>query len=143
MILIRTFQPDDYEMISEWFKGHKNRREHMMPLELLPPIGQVAYDDSDNLDLAAMWLYLAQASTICFAEHAITRPKLSVKTASAALLSLTVCLRMLAANLGYQLMVAHCAPGMARYLERVKWDRGQNDLVAMWSPINGEVQCPG
>jgi hypothetical protein len=135
MILIRTFEPEDYEMICEWSEGHKKRgQERLMPLELLPTIGQVAYEDSDNLDLAAMWLYLAQGSTVCFAEHAITKPKLEVKTASSALLSLTICLRMLAANLGYQLMVAHCSPAMARYLEKSKWSRGQSDLIAMWSP---------
>jgi hypothetical protein len=144
MILIRTYEPKDYEMIAQWHAGHKLHHRSaapFIPKEAVPPIGQVAYreKDGEREDIAAMFLYLAQAVPVCFVEHATTKPGLAVRTSIQALSSLLLCLKEAARNMGCLMMVSHTIPAIARYMKRAGWHESAKGLVSMVTLTNESV----
>lgn len=140
-IQLRVYEPSDYEMVAAWNRGHKRHPNSpadsvFVPPHLLPPIGQIAFREDE--DLAALWLYLAQASPVCFAEHALTKPGLDARTASLALLSITCALEEVATGFGYQLMVVHTRPAMARYMQRVRWIQGETGMTTLFRALEAQ-----
>ena len=135
VIQIRIYEANDYEMISEWHRNHKLHHTHnrvpFVPKESLPPIGQIAFRERE--DIAVMFLYLAQAVPVCFVEHAITKPGLPLKTSVLALLSLLSCLKQVAKDLGFLVMMAHTIPAIGRYMKRADWHESATGLVRMWT----------
>ena len=148
-IQLRVFTPEDYDMICDWFEGHSRRnpdgRIRVPPIEVFPPIGQIAYrysEEEENEDLAAMWLYLAQGSPVCFLEHVITKPGLNVSQAVKALNAIFTCMKMLANKEGYLFMATHSPPGLVRYMLKLGWSKGIPNLTTMWTLTRQETCEP-
>lgn len=128
MIQLRVFTPEDYPMICQWALAH-GKGFVMPPLEHLPTIGQIAFREDG--DLAAIWLYLTMATPVCFLEHGVTRPGISLKTAKEAFISMEKCLKEVAASLGYQVMISHCSPGMARVVKAQGWVTANENITTL------------
>lgn len=142
LIQIRAYEDKDYEMVSGWHRGHKLHHSSelipSLPKEALPPIGQIAFREKAGKpeDLAAMFVYLAQAVPVCFVEHAITKPGLSLQTSIRALLGLLQCLKAVAKDMGCVAMITHTTPAIARYMKRADWFESTTGLVRMWTLTN-------
>lgn len=141
---LRKFDADrDYEMICEWFKGHKRSfsdNTEAIPKDILPPLGWVVFnvdvENNEEEELAAVWLYLAMGAPVCFIEHVITKPGISAKTAKLALLHVATSCKATALSLGYALMVAHTIPVIARYMKNQGWFKAADDTVTMYTATN-------
>lgn len=132
MILIRTFEPKDYDMVCEWFAGHKNTGKRKFPSRaVLSPIGQIAYDSKEEVDLVAVWLYMAQGTPVCFMEHGISKPGLHGRTVTLAFITLLGCMRKLAESLGYKVMITHCSPRLARICKKHGWHQDNADVTTL------------
>jgi len=136
LMQVREFKPDqDYEMVSHWFAAHGSK---CPPLAILPPLGIIVFRTNgfESEDLAGLWLYLAQASPVCFAEYAVTKPGLRLATTSLALVEAAKYFKFLVAPMGYSIMMAHTIPAIARYMHHADWYRGdEKNLIQMCTTI--------
>lgn len=103
----------DYAMIQEW---HHRHGKIAPPSQILPRLG-VVVSDGDG-EMAALWMYMDNSVGVCFPEHAVTRPGLSLGQARAALLMALDFLRSEARVLGYGVMLINTLPAFARVLRR-------------------------
>lgn len=102
-------------MIEGWYRA---RALTAPPEPILPKLGIVVFEESRREDLAAMWLYMDNSVGVCFPEHIVTRPGLSLGLARESLLRGLDFLRLSAVEMGYGVMIVHTLPAMARVLER-------------------------
>lgn len=139
-IQIRVYEDSDYETIAQWYAA-RHPVMPFVPRELLPPIGQIAFADGE--DLAAMWLYLAAGSPVAFIEYAVSKPGVPVSLAAKALMTIEEVLGSVAVMFNCRLLVAHVRPAFTRYMKRTGWTGGASNLVAMYKAIKMEVpaQC--
>ncbi len=111
---VRLYDPEaDYLMVVEW---HHRHGQTAPPAAMLPRLGVVATCDAQ--DCAALWLYMDNSVGVCFPEHAVTRPGLSMKQARESLLRALDFLKTEARALGYGLMIINTPQGFARILNR-------------------------
>jgi hypothetical protein len=82
-MIIRSFEPHEYEYISTWFKVRWG--DAAPPLSALPTTGWVA--EVDGAPSAAIWLYISN-STVGFMEWAVTNPDMPPVSAVRALKAL-------------------------------------------------------
>ncbi|GAT32517.1 hypothetical protein TSACC_2916 [Terrimicrobium sacchariphilum] len=116
---LREFDPArDYAMIEEW---HAEHGRCAPPLQMLPRLGIIIYEQPSGRDLAAIWLYMDNSVGVCFPEQIVTRPGLGMKAARAALLTGLDFLKRRARALGYWAMVVHTLPAIARTLKSRGW----------------------
>ena len=135
MYLVRMYEPEaDHRMIEEWAAGHGKVAP---PREFLPKLGVISKEvrDETREDLAALWLYMDNSVGVCFAEHAIAKPGLSVKRAKRALLRALDCLRKLAGEMSYGVMLLHTPEGMARHLAKEGFHQAEKGLCGLWTII--------
>lgn len=103
-------------MIKGWFAAH----DSYAPIpELLPSLGIVATSYDHAEDYAAIWLYMDNSIGICFAEHGISRPGLTMPEAKACFVRMIDCLKNLAKP-HYNVMEIITTPAIARILTRSK-----------------------
>lgn len=131
---LRPYAPEDHAMILEWCQAHGHAG---MPQAVLPKLGAICQIDGE--DAAAMWLYMDNSVGVCFAEYAITRPKLKTKQAKDALLCILGFLKLEAAANGYSLMIVHTFPAIARYLAESGFTKQPSELVALWNKTQEEA----
>lgn len=136
MYLVRMYEPEaDYGMIEEWARGHG---KNPPPAPILPRLGIVVREigAKKSTDVAALWLYMDNSVGVCFAEHVITMPGLSLKRAKAALLRAIDCLRKLASEMNYAVMMVHTLPGIARFLRNAGFRSAGEGRVTMAALTN-------
>lgn len=135
MYLVRMFDPEtDYEMIEQWALGHGKAAP---PKGFLPKLGVISQEVKGETreDIAALWLYMDNSVGVCFAEHAIAKPGLTIKRAKAALLRALDCLRTLAGEMNYGVMLLHTPAGMARHLAQEGFHEAEKGLCGLWTII--------
>jgi hypothetical protein len=127
--LIRAFDPAaDWPMIADWHDAHGTTAP---PLSILPKLGVVVFEDGGE-SAAALWLYMDNSVGVCFPEHAVTRPGLSMFAAKTALLVALDFFRQRAAELDYGAMIVNTPAAMARVLERTGiFERAGGQKVTM------------
>jgi hypothetical protein len=64
-----------------------------------------------------MWLYMDNSCPVCFPEHAISRPGLSIREAKAAFVCAMNFFRVCAEAMGFQFMILNTLPGIARIMK--------------------------
>lgn len=67
--MIREFTVEDYEQVSEWWKGHG---WDAVPLQILPKLGIVVSDN--GMDICAVWLYMDNSVGVCMLEWFVANP---------------------------------------------------------------------
>jgi hypothetical protein len=116
---IRFYLPSDRETVEEWHIAHSSVPT---PESILPKFGIVV--DAESGPMCAMWLYMDNSCPVCFPEHAISRPGLSVKESKEAFICAMNFFRICAKEMGFQFMILNTLPGIARIM------KGQGFIVA-------------
>jgi hypothetical protein len=132
-IHIRHYEPTDYEMLSEWWHAHG---KHRRPEPMLPKCGVVC--EIDGKPVSALFLHMDNSCGMCMAEHAVSAPGLSLKTAMLAFKHCVACLKKIAKDFGYHTMAVFTYPGIARVLERQGFREMSNNQIAMIASTTGE-----
>jgi hypothetical protein len=132
----RPFEFSDYDLVCEWWRGHKRAP---IPVTFLPACGFIAEDSSGPL--AAVWLFFETSTPICFIGQAVTRPKLMLGEAVAALLALVKESKRQAVLSGALVMMAYLPKGMARYLPDFMEE--QRSLANLATVLEEEDLCLG
>jgi hypothetical protein len=128
-ITIRHYEPTDYEMLSEWWHAHG---KHRRPEPMLPKCGVVC--EIDGKPVSALFLHMDNSCGMCMAEHAVSAPGLSLKTAMLAFKHCVACLKKIAKDFGYHTMAVFTYPGIARVLERQGFCEANRDQVFLMTP---------
>jgi hypothetical protein len=108
-ITIRHYEPTDYEMLSEWWHAHG---KHRRPEPMLPKCGVVC--EIDGKPVSALFLHMDNSCGMCMADHAVSAPGLSLKTALLAFKHCVACLKKIAKDYGYHTMAVTTYRGIAR-----------------------------
>lgn len=132
-ITIRHYEPTDYEMLSEWWHAHG---KHRRPEPMLPKCGVVC--EIDGKPVSALFLHMDNSCGMCMADHAVSAPGLSLKTALLAFRHCVACLKKIAKDFGYHTMAVFTYPGIARVLERQGFREMSNNQIAMIASTTGE-----
>ena len=135
MYLVRMYEPEtDYGMIEAWAAGHGKAAP---PKDFLPRLGVISQEVKNEAreDLSALWLYMDNSVGVCFAEHAIAKPGLSMRRAKLSLLRALDCLRKLAASMNYGVMLVHTPEGIARHLVKEGFHEAEKGLCGLWAAI--------
>jgi hypothetical protein len=132
-IHIRHYEPSDYETLSEWWHAHG---KHRRPEPMLPKCGVVC--EIDGKPVSALFLHMDNSCGMCMADHAVSAPGLSLKTALLAFKHSVACLKKIALELGYHTMAVFTYPGIARVLERQGFREMSNNQIAMIASTTGE-----
>lgn len=77
-ITFRKYLPDDYDMVSAWWKAHRGETA-ILPMGELPPLGMIL--ELDGAPAAALWCYETYGTPVAFLEWPVSRPLLSLETA--------------------------------------------------------------
>lgn len=127
---IQHYAPADYSTLETWWHEHGATPP---PEVILPKLGVIVqeFGEGDPSPVAALFLYLDNSTGVCFLEHIVTRPGLSMKRARNSLLWGMRCLRKLAANMDYGVMFCHTLSPIARTLKREGWQTMAKDKVSM------------
>jgi hypothetical protein len=132
-ITIRHYEPTDYEMLSEWWHAHG---KHRRPEPMLPKCGVVC--EIDGKPVSALFLHMDNSCGMCMADHAVSAPGLSLKTAMLAFKHCVACLKKIAKDFGYHTMAVTTYRGIARRLESQGFRELSRDQVAMIAPTSEE-----
>jgi hypothetical protein len=132
-ITIRHYEPTDYEMLSEWWHAHG---KHRRPEPMLPKCGVVC--EIDGKPVSALFLHMDNSCGMCMAEHAVSAPGLSLKTAMLAFKHCVACLKKIAKDFGYHTMAVFTYPGIARRLESQGFRELSCNQVAMIASTSEE-----
>lgn len=109
---VRDYTPEDRAMVEGWHHGHHTNP----PLEaILPKLGVVT--EKDGEPMSALWLYMDNSVGVCFPEHAITRPGLSITFACMSMVVALNFLKQTASAMNYGIMLVNTLPGIARILK--------------------------
>lgn len=114
----------DTVMLAEWFRAHSERP---FPLELLPPTGIIAEDETGPL--AACFLYLSYGIGVAFVEAAVSRPGLSLKRSRQAFAAVLGGLEVIARAHDTGVLVCHALPALARVLESGGWQFSETHVL--------------
>lgn len=128
-IAIRHYEPADYEMLSEWWHAHG---KHRRPEPMLPKCGVVC--EIDGKPVSALFLHMDNSCGMCLADHAVSAPGLSLKTAMLAFKHCVACLKKIAKDFGYHTMAVFTYPGIARVLERQGFRECNRNQVFLMTP---------
>ncbi|CAN5773531.1 hypothetical protein BH09VER1_BH09VER1_46280 [soil metagenome] len=142
VLQIREFEGEkDFAWLEEWHEGHGGMAP---PGALLPKLGIVVFETNggEQEDVAALWLYMDNSVGVCFVEHVVTRPGLTLAGARGALLFGLTFLKERAMAMNYGLMLVHTRPAIARVLRGAGFREDKRDLVAMWT-LTGETNGNG
>jgi hypothetical protein len=126
---MRAYAPSDLPMLTEWWLAHDGQRR---PESVLPKCGVIC--EMNGQAVAALFLHMDNSCGMCLAEHAVSRPGLSLKKAREAFKHCVGCLIEVARTHGYHTMAAFTPPPVARILSRAGFRTGQTDLVQMLIP---------
>lgn len=134
----RRFEPDDYDMVHEWWRG---RHCAPIPLELLPECGVIAHHYEQ--DLVAGWVYFDTSTPICFASHLISRPGLSLQMTLSASSAILKAVKKFAFRRGYRVLLMYAPKGIANHAERaLGFISGKKTLVNLSTILTKEeVLC--
>lgn len=132
-ITIRHYEPTDYEMLSEWWHAHG---KHRRPEPMLPKCGVVC--EIDGKPVSALFLHMDNSCGMCMADHAVSAPGLSLKTALLAFRHCVACLKKIAKDFGYHTMTVFTYPGIARRLESQGFRELSCNQVAMIASTSEE-----
>ena len=132
-ITIRHYEPTDYEMLSEWWHAHG---KHRRPEPMLPKCGVVC--EIDGKPVSALFLHMDNSCGMCMADHAVSAPGLSLKTAMLAFRHCVACLKKIAKDFGYHTMAVTTYRGIARRLESQGFRELSRNQVAMIATTSGE-----
>jgi hypothetical protein len=132
-ITIRHYEPTDYEMLSEWWHAHG---KHRRPEPMLPKCGVVC--EIDGKPVSALFLHMDNSCGMCMADHAVSAPGLSLKTAMLAFKHCVACLKKIAKDFGYHTMAVTTYRGIARRLESQGFRELSRNQVAMIATTSGE-----
>jgi hypothetical protein len=132
-ITIRHYEPTDYEMLSEWWHAHG---KHRRPEPMLPKCGVVC--EIDGKPVSALFLHMDNSCGMCMAEHAVSAPGLSLKTAMLAFKHCVACLKKIAKDFGYHTMAVTTYRGIARRLESQGFRELSCNQVAMIASTSEE-----
>lgn len=123
----------DYDTVADWFECHGKTPP---PRQILPRLGAVCTMDGE--DASALWLYMDNSVGVCWAEYPVTRPKMALSHARAALRHLFTFLRHAAKANGYGIMRVNTLPAIARFLEKEGFVKEQENIVSMFGPTVSE-----
>ena len=129
---IRSYCPEDYSAFEEWHNAHGKCPP---PQSILPKLGIVVLEcgEGEPMPVAFLFLYLDNSVGVSFLDHIVTRPGLSATRARNSLLWGMRCLRKLAADMDYGVMLCHTLPAIARTLGREGWHAMTDGKVSMIS----------
>lgn len=132
-IEMRAYHPSDLPTLTEWWLAHDGRRR---PEAMLPKCGVVCM--MGGQPVAALFLHMDNSCGMCMAEHAVSRPGLTLKKAREAFRHCVACLKHVAGVHGYHTMAAYVPPALARILGRDGFSQAETDLVQMLTTIQEE-----
>lgn len=98
-MILKNFQPEQYEMIANWWDAH---HWHAVPKEFLSKTG-LLIEDEDGTPRAAIWLYRTD-SPVMMAEWLVTNPDNSPRESYAAVKKLLEDVKLIADSAGAYLM---------------------------------------
>ena len=100
------------DLVTAWWRHH---RDNVLQLNMLPPVGVVAVDDSGPC--AALWLHLSVNIGVAFLENPVARPGLRLVESRRIFLLLLEVLESVALTHDYGVIVVHPSAGVARIME--------------------------
>ncbi|MEO6055103.1 MAG: hypothetical protein ABIP97_13930 [Chthoniobacterales bacterium] len=124
---IRLVDPDrDYALFKEWWPAHGHAG---VDRAILPQLGVMVQLGEEPM--GALWLYMDNSVGVCFAEHPVTRPGLSLGQAREVFRLAIDYLKLAAKEMDYGFMVVRTPPAIARILEGMGFIRDQENMVSM------------
>lgn len=130
MIQIREYTPEDYPMLSSWWRGHG---WDPVPSVILPKLGMIAEIHKDGQapkPVAAAWLYLDNSVFVGMLEWIVTDPENAPKISALGISHVTQCLRAAAKDMGYRVFLASCRQeSLSRLLQRVGFTETDKDVI--------------
>jgi hypothetical protein len=109
----------DYQLINGWWHA---RHKEPLAETILPPLGVIIMAGGEPI--AALWAYECFGVGVCFLEHPITRPGLSIAQAKAALrLAIEACVQVAKSHGDFALFKCYTIPGIAHVLPRLGFQR--------------------
>lgn len=133
-ITLREFTDADHDMISEWCYFHGR---HPRPLAMLPKCGVIC--EIEGEPVSALFLCMDNSSGMCMADHAVSKPRLPLKTALEAFRHCMNCLQKIARGFGYHTMAVFTYNGIARVLKNQGFQELNRDQVFLVKPLLEEA----
>lgn len=131
---LRPYAGSDFSMLTEWWLAHDGQRR---PESTLPKCGVICL--INNKPAAALFLHMDNSCGMCMAEHAVSRPGLTLSKARKAFGHCVAVLKKIAGVHGYHTMAVYCAEPIARILGNTGFSRGEDNLVQMFCAVEPEV----
>lgn len=125
-IHMRPYTDNDYEMLSQWWHAHGKQRR---PEQMLPKCGVVC--ELDGKPVSALFLHMDNSCGMCMADHAVSAPRLNLKTARIAFQHCVDCIKKIARDLGYHTIAITTYAGIARILKKRGFVEISADQVAL------------
>lgn len=127
---LRFFEEGDYPMVVAWWQAHK---APVPPHAVLPKLGVVCLQGSEPV--GALWLYMDNSVGVCFAEHLVTRPGMSLLQSRKAAGLMIRYLKQTAASFGYAMMRVVTIPALARFMRQEGFSSERTGVVTMLAPL--------
>ena len=140
-IQIRPYVPEDYPMLSEWWRGHK---WEAVPEAILPGLGVIAYSTEhdgkkEDFPLCSAFLYMSNSNGVSWMEWLVVNPRAKGMEAIKSINVVVGFLGEEAGRLGYGVMLTACRQqSLARIYEKSGFQVTDNNVTHMLKIIGGK-----
>ena len=110
----RLYRPDDYSTACEWWDGH----DHPHVSEAVLPCCGVVVEDMRLQPVAMGWLYLDNSRGVSMLAWMVTNPNNLPRDSVRSLTILAEASKQVSKELGYGVLIASAAEGLARLLSK-------------------------
>lgn len=141
MIQLRPYVPADYQMLSEWWKGHN---WNAVPEGILPGLGVIAFHreregQHEDFPLCAAFLYMSNSNGVCWMEWLVSNPRAQGMETIRAINAVVNFLGEEAARLGYGVMLTACRQeSLVRIYEKTGFQVTDKGVTHMLKIIGGQ-----
>ncbi len=129
LIQLRPYMPEDYLLLSQWWKIHG---WEPIPSMILPQCGVIveSVEEEERTPIAASFLYLEISAKFCIMEWTLSNPDASGRMVVRAIDALANYFSSYAKERGYAVMMTTCKqPSLARLLEKANFTKTDQGMI--------------
>ena len=131
ILQLRDYTELDYPLLCKWWEAHKIPAPSQTVLPALGIIIEEHRTGKKPKPQAAMFLYMDNSRGVCFLEHAVTTPHLTVARSKVVIGVGIDFLKESAHRMNYGVMLVHTFPSIARFLRCKGFTQGYTNLVEL------------
>lgn len=133
--IVKHYEAKDFDLLNSWWVAHDGQPRNQ---NILPACGVIC--ERNGEPVTALFLHMDNSCGMSMIEHAVSRPKLSLKIAMEGFRHCVSVLKKIAATHGYHTMAAFVHPAIARVLEGQGFSKAETGLIQMLVHIELEVR---